>query len=133
MSQAAKGSGLIDGLDKVEAWFGRVPDFRDAKLMAFTLDSKSVCRIAVQAWLAKDGPGVNGHPMTEKHATVVFTINEVFAMSVSGYGEGTVFSRLYLREENDHVVMAWDPSWGIGGEITGKSMQILLTPIKTDP
>lgn len=126
LSNVSGGKSVID-------WFGREPNFHDAKIIGICLIQGKTSSISLHAWNTTDTVDTKGYFLTEKHATVKIDFEKVDLVELSDFDfeyDGIVYS-LELSGSLASTEVSWTSSVGVEGRIKGSGVSISVSPHQT--
>jgi hypothetical protein len=115
---------LIKGHQKLEEYFGYMPNFHDFEVVNVELD--------------RSGPGItlviNGFDTTVgvedgmyvqcKHCQITLSVTKVMDMKISGFNHQNVIEGLIVENVDDGVKVRIQSSFGLEGYVIGKSIEV---------
>jgi hypothetical protein len=115
------GRSLID-------WFGRVPNFHDADLIAINLVSNGASALSLWTWRMTDKVDDQGHFVLEKHIFVDIILREVTYVSLNQFDLPGIVFQLQIVKSGDEFDVSWDGSYGVSGTLHAKQVSIESRP-----
>ena len=129
-------------------WFGRVPGFHDAEVVAIHLKHAGASELQLHTWRMKDEVDDKGFFLLDKHVVVTFGLEGISASKFEGFSRQNVigeFELLRHQSADDTSIDSWsnqfpprvgdyglilDGSNGMGGFIYARSISIAFAPGK---
>ena len=121
------------GLDRLVAWFGRVPSFHDAELLELVLGRDGSATMVLHAWNMSDRVDENGYYLLERNAVVTLRLEKVASLSIRGIRMPSIVFGLEFATVDGGIEVSWDASYGIDGQITARSVSAELVPGRPTP
>jgi hypothetical protein len=75
----------IPGGQSLIEWFGRVPHFHDAEVLDISIEAKTPSFVKTHAWVMTDKVDDRGYFVTERHAIVTISLDEVTYIALSNF------------------------------------------------
>ncbi len=91
----------IPGGAELLQWFGCVPTFHDAEILALTLNRRGESLLRIHGWLTPFDPASRVFPEDTKHAVVTFTLEGIMDLQLECFSHQNVIGGLVLRRAPD--------------------------------
>jgi len=129
------------------AWFGCVPSFHDGEILSLHLNRVHSSRLRIHAWIGTGAVDARGYFVTDKHAVVTFTLEEIIDLQLDGFSCQNVIGALALRRAPEHpdrlpfdpvatlpsvYEIELEPCFGLSGKIRARQVRISFVPGKAD-
>jgi hypothetical protein len=111
-------------------WFGRVPRFHDANLLAITLNSKGLSVMRVHTWQMTNKVDARGYIELDKHVVVTITLEEVTDVTLTEFNLPGIIFDLEITKVDESMQLAWGGSYGVSGTLRAKKIRFDLQPGK---
>lgn len=112
-------------------WFGRVPRFHDAYLLALKLSSAGPSLIRIHGWNMTGEVDADGYFVLDRHVVVTMELDDVSAFDCADYDVMPgIIGDLEIRRVGGRFQIAWDASYGVAGSVTARQVRISLQPGK---
>ncbi len=130
----------IEGGQELLDWFGRVPSFHDAEVLALSLDRAGQCRLTLHSWNNTDVVDAKGYFVLEKHVVVTFALEDVADLQLEGFTHQNVIDGLSLSRVSTKLLhnlpcsevfeILIEPCYGISGFIRAQKVSVSFVPGK---
>jgi Immunity protein 50 len=121
----------IPGGQSLIEWLGRAPRFHDAEVLDISISAKTLSFIRIHTWNMTDKVDDRGYFVTERHAVVTISLNEVTSIALNGFDvmPGIIFD-LEVSSIEDGFPVAWSGSYGVAGILRAKRISVDFEPEK---
>jgi hypothetical protein len=127
---------LIEALSEIAggpdllAWFGGcLPSFHDAEVLGLELDRNgAICRMRVHTWEMSREVDEAGYYRRVRDVVVSFEVGGVTELNLDGFNHQNVVFGLYVERSDDGFRMELEPSYGLSGTITARTLRVALEP-----
>lgn len=120
---------MLPGGQAVADWFGRVPRFHDAEILALGFDMSSGATLRLHAWNLtgeRDGKGVF---LVDKNAVVSIQFAGVREVNLTDlHLLPAIVYELSVSKVDDDFRVEWSSSYGVYGYIVASDARLDLTP-----
>lgn len=130
----------IEGGPKLLSWFGRVPSFHDAEVLALNLERAGKSRLTLHGWNMTDTIDDKGFFFLDQHAVVTFHFEDVVDLQLEGFSHQNVINDLSLSRVStgpSHDIalsetyeILIEPCYGISGFIHARTISVSFVPGK---
>jgi hypothetical protein len=135
----------VPGGAELVRWFGQVPTFHDAEILALDLRRRSASSLKIHGWISTGRISRDGTSELDKHAVVTFAIESVMDLKLDGFSPQNVINGLVLRRAAvrpdrrpflsldplpEDVEIELEPSFGLEGFVRARSVSITFVPGK---
>ncbi|NBN64225.1 hypothetical protein [Pannonibacter tanglangensis] len=120
---------MLPGGQAVADWFGRVPRFHDAEILALGFDMSGGATLRLHAWnltRERDGKGVF---LVDKNAVVSIQFAGVRKVNLTDLNLlPAIVYELSVSKADDDFRVEWSSSYGVYGYIVASDARLDLTP-----
>jgi hypothetical protein len=120
----------VEGAKDLCDWFGYWPSFHDAEVIRLHLNRSDASSLALHTWEMTKEVDEKGFYVLTKHVIVEFVMNEVVALSLSGFNHQNVVFGLAIERVDSGYRLNLGDCYGIAGTIDATDISIRLTPGK---
>lgn len=114
-------------------WFGRVPSFHDAELLAIELCSTKSSSLRIHTWMITDELDSQGYFILDKHVVVTIAFDQVTYVSLSDFNLVGIIGHLSMTKVSDTYQFSWDGAYGVQGTIRAKQATVAIHPGRPEP
>jgi hypothetical protein len=118
----------IPGGEALIDWFGQVPAFHDADVMAINLVSNGTSVLNLWTWRMTDKVDAQGYFEIEKHIFVDIVLREVTYVSLCQFQLPGIIFQLHITRSGDEFDLSWEGSYGVSGTIRAKQVSVESRP-----
>lgn len=112
-------------------WFGCVPRFHDATLLAINLASRTESTLVIHTWRITDVVDDAGFVVLDRHVVVTIAMEAIRCVSLNYFNKlPAIIFDLGLARVRDRFELTWNSSYGVEGTLQAKQMRIGFVPGK---
>lgn len=115
------------GADVIVNWFGRWPSFHDAEIISLELNRLGRSYLRVHAFQVTSDVDERHYYRTDKHAIVVFALEDISFLSLQDFSNQNVISGLSVGKVDDGFSLQFYPCYGLSGEIRARTLSVDLS------
>jgi len=120
----------IPGGQSLIEWFGRVPRFHDAEVLDISIAAKTPSFVRIHTWIMIDKVDDRGYFVTERHAVVTVSLDEVTYIALYDFNLPGIIFDLELSRFEDGFQILWSGSYGVAGTLRAKRIRLDFAPGK---
>ena len=118
----------IKGSEKIIEWFGNWPSFHDSEIVELSLKRKNESFLKIHAWNMTNKVDEKGQFITEKHALVIFTLENITDLELFGFSNQNVISSLDIKIVDEGYNLKLNPCYGLAGYLVAKNISVEVQP-----
>lgn len=120
----------IPGAAELRDWFGYWPGFHDAEIVSLHLNRNGVSFLLVHTWEMTKQVDEKGHYVLTKHIVVEFLLENISALSLTGFSHQNVIFGLDIEKTEAGFRLTLDECYGLSGSLEAESLSVRLKPGK---
>jgi hypothetical protein len=123
----------IAGAKELHDWFGYWPDFHDAEVLIFRLDTAAPSLLALHTWEMTNKIDEQGYYELTKHVVVRFELESIRSVSVVDLWHKSILLDLTVDTTESGFQVSFSAAYGISGTIELERLSLSVTPGKPSP
>ncbi len=120
------------GWPSVIEWFGCVPTFHDAEIIALELQREpALSTLKLAFWRTNKDVTASGVYRQDRHATVIFEIGEIEELRLDGWSRQNVIDELTVQRTTSGFKLVFPQIYGVDGEVSARHLAVRIEPAAT--